>query len=441
MPWHVAKSSKCPASKPWACIKNTDGTIEGCHATKEAARKQMAALYANEGKTMTTQDLDDRAASGSTSLDLGGRDESWDAGTAKKALDPGDYSKAFFWRDPKGDPKTLAAYKLPFATPSGGLHAVWKGVTAAAAVIQGGRGGANIPDADVAGVKGKIAAYYRKAAKKYDDDTITVPWASGSTGDGEAELRYAVVPITHIDVRDPQANDDNTWTMSGYAAVFNEKTSLFDGKFIKLTETIDPGFFDRVLHDQPLGQPDGVVHFNFGHDMNRAVAATDVPAGQPGSLQLKADAHGLQFVAKVPRDDPDGVAMAAKMRSGVLRQASFAFTVAKAEYTTIETEDGPDEELRTLLEAKHLYDVCATPQGAYPQTISGLRSYAAALGQPPDGGGRHRQPDLGGGNAVSPDTGGDVEVPPEHEQAVAKLEQSVARGRELLRTRFKQRNQ
>jgi uncharacterized protein len=48
VPWHVARSSECPASKPWAVIKDADGAVEGCHATQEAAQKQMAALYANE---------------------------------------------------------------------------------------------------------------------------------------------------------------------------------------------------------------------------------------------------------------------------------------------------------------------------------------------------------------------------------------------------------
>lgn len=221
------------------------------------------------------------------------------------------------------------------------------------------------------------------------------------------ELRYAVAPITAVEVRDTSGTDDNTWTMSGYAAVFNQNTTLYDGKFVKLTESIDPGFFDAVLRDQPMDSSDGVVHFNMGHDMNRAVAATDVPQGQPGSLRLEAHKQGLYFLAKVPRDDPDGVAMAVKMRSGVLRQASFAFTIAKAEDTIVENDDGPDEEHRRLLEAKHLYDVCATTQGAYPQTISQLRSYAAALGQPEEGG-HTRQPDQGGESDVNHTSGGEA---------------------------------
>lgn len=49
MPWHVSKGhSSCPVSKPYAVVKDIDGEVEGCHVTKSAAEKQMAALYANE---------------------------------------------------------------------------------------------------------------------------------------------------------------------------------------------------------------------------------------------------------------------------------------------------------------------------------------------------------------------------------------------------------
>lgn len=224
------------------------------------------------------------------------------------------------------------------------------------------------------------------------------------------EIRYAVAPITHIDVRDPSANSDGSWTMSGYAAVFNQSTVLYDGKFVRISESIDPAAFDAVLREQPMGQPAGVVHFNLGHDMNRAVAATDVPAGQPGSLTLRADSHGLGFLARVAKDDPDGLAMASKMRTGVLKQASFAFTINRAEWTDTENADGPDESHRRLLEVKHLYDVCGCPQGAYSQAEAGLRTYARALGHlDPElllaSGGLPRQPS-GGESTVSPATGG-----------------------------------
>jgi hypothetical protein len=48
MPYHVAKTAKCSASKPWGVIKDSDGKVMGCHPSKKAANKQLAALYANE---------------------------------------------------------------------------------------------------------------------------------------------------------------------------------------------------------------------------------------------------------------------------------------------------------------------------------------------------------------------------------------------------------
>jgi HK97 family phage prohead protease len=169
--------------------------------------------------------------------------------------------------------------------------------------------------------------------------------------------------------------------MTGYAAVFDQETTLYDGRFMRITESVAPDAFNNVLRTQGLTRPEGVVHFNFGHDMSTAVAATDVAAGQPGSLELRVDSKGLFYTARVSRDDPDAVRMAAKMRTGVLKQASFAFTIARKETTETELEDGRTEERDRIQEVGRLFDVCATPQGAYPQTVSQLRSYAAALGQ------------------------------------------------------------
>ncbi len=59
MPWHIGTSASCPASKPYAVIKDADGSVAGCHPTKAKAQKQLAALYANEpamkGQPMANQ--------------------------------------------------------------------------------------------------------------------------------------------------------------------------------------------------------------------------------------------------------------------------------------------------------------------------------------------------------------------------------------------------
>jgi HK97 family phage prohead protease len=57
MPWSVKKDDRCPASKPWAVIKEDDNALEGCHMTQEMAETQQAALYANEGRSESNQEM------------------------------------------------------------------------------------------------------------------------------------------------------------------------------------------------------------------------------------------------------------------------------------------------------------------------------------------------------------------------------------------------
>lgn len=48
MPWRVTESDQCPASKPWAVIKDDDGSVEGCHESEQMANRQLRALNATE---------------------------------------------------------------------------------------------------------------------------------------------------------------------------------------------------------------------------------------------------------------------------------------------------------------------------------------------------------------------------------------------------------
>jgi HK97 family phage prohead protease len=228
---------------------------------------------------------------------------------------------------------------------------------------------------------------------------------------GASERFFLVAPIEQMEVRDTSSSGNNTWTMSGYAAVFNQQATLYDSGFERMTVEIDPHAFDRVMAEQRFTEPEGVVHFNHGHDMKTAVAATDVPTGQPGSLELHPDSHGFRFFARVSRDDPDAVALAAKMRHGVVKQASFAFTSTADQFTVIDNTDGPYETHRLIMEMDHIYDVCAATQGVFHQTISQLQTYAKLLGQP-EHGGHHRRPVLGGENAIAPEPEGGGDITP-----------------------------
>ncbi len=163
-------------------------------ARRAAARRETLGLSVQDVREieMLAEGALMLAASGSTDLPLSDQDASWDAAAAKKGLSDDQMSKAFFWSDGK-------TQKLPFAANMGGtLTAIWKGVTSAAGAIQGARGGVSIPDADVAGVKAKIAAYYEAAAKKYGDDSIKVPWAA-ETVEWEIEMQDEIAEIVGVE--------------------------------------------------------------------------------------------------------------------------------------------------------------------------------------------------------------------------------------------------
>lgn len=49
MPYHIGKEGSNGCSG-FPVVKDSDGTVMGCHPSKEAAKKQLAALYINELK-------------------------------------------------------------------------------------------------------------------------------------------------------------------------------------------------------------------------------------------------------------------------------------------------------------------------------------------------------------------------------------------------------
>lgn len=54
MPYHVGTSAECPKSKPHAVVKTSDGKVMGCHSSEADAQRQIAAIHASEGASVTT---------------------------------------------------------------------------------------------------------------------------------------------------------------------------------------------------------------------------------------------------------------------------------------------------------------------------------------------------------------------------------------------------
>jgi len=127
-----------------------------------------------------------RMASGASDLPIAPRDTAWDAAAADKRvqeyaggkdnMDWAKYGKAFFYVD-ETNKELLGSYKLQFADViDGSLVAVPKGIFAVAGVLNGARGGVNIPDSDAMEIKDKVAAYYARLSKEFNDDSIKAPF-------------------------------------------------------------------------------------------------------------------------------------------------------------------------------------------------------------------------------------------------------------------------
>ena len=71
------------------------------------------------------------------------------------------YKNGFMWFDAE-NPDLFASYKLPFVYADGDFEAIPKGIFAITAVLNGSRGGVDIPAKDRAGVERNVNGYYKK---------------------------------------------------------------------------------------------------------------------------------------------------------------------------------------------------------------------------------------------------------------------------------------
>ena len=141
--------------------------------------------------------------------------------------------------------------------------------------------------------------------------------------------------------------------IEGIAAVVESETDL--GWF---TERIAKGAFDDVLKD------DVVALFN--HDPNLPLARTD-----GGGLELFLNKRGdLGYRFEAP-DTTAGRDMLENIRAGIVKQSSFAFTIAEENWETNSDKDVPD--VRTITKVQRLYDVSPVTYPAYKNTTVAAR--------------------------------------------------------------------
>ena len=307
-----------------------------------------------------------RSASGASDLPIADREREWDAAAADKrvqeyagdkdSMDWAKYGKAFFYVD-EADKELLGSYKLGFADViDGELTAIPRGIFAVAAVLQGSRGGVDIPAADKEAIKGKVSAYYSKIAKKFNDDSIVAPWEGRSKEEPMLEERKTMLATAEritmsAEVR-AMDTTDGSMKIGGYAATFNSEA---DG--LSFREVIAPGAFTRAL------QSADPVFLLVNHDMEGIPLAST----QSGTLQLRQDKTGLYMEAELDPANPKAQELASALKRGDMNKMSFAFTVQP---------DGQTREggLRTIEEIDRLFEVSVVTIPAYSSTTVGMRS-------------------------------------------------------------------
>lgn len=194
---------------------------------EEQRREQTAAARTTGAAAFTV--------TGDTGLPWAAREHPWDADAAAARvadwaggvdnLDPDRYSRAFLYRDADADPALVGSYKLGFADiVDGELRAVWDGCTAVYGALQGARSPLDVPESDLDGLRSKVDALYRSAAKAFDDDTIVPP------GQREAALVAAGGPLAAPAdwFMYPGFTGPTGWTITDQGRVYGH-AGLFEG--------------------------------------------------------------------------------------------------------------------------------------------------------------------------------------------------------------------
>ena len=157
------------------------------------------------------------------------------------------------------------------------------------------------------------------------------------------------IDITNLSTRSDE--ETHTRTISGYAAVFNSQTLLWDD----LSEVIVPGAFSKAISNSD-------VRCLFNHDWSNVLGRT-----KSGTLRLEEDERGLKFEVDLP-DTTVARDLVKSMERGDINQCSFGFV------PTEETWDYNSEPMLRTIHEVELYEVSIVPLPAYEDTEAALRS-------------------------------------------------------------------
>ena len=202
----------------------------------------------------------------------------------------------------------------------------------------------------------------RAAAKKFGIDV-----SDGDADDGgrssvrPMERRYTSSVVGVVLSGGEESRDGSPRRIGGYAAKFNTYSRDL-GHFV---EQVDPAFFNRSKGN---GWPGVICRFN--HDTAQLLGTIE---GR--TLGVNTDRDGLLYEVEPPKSMQHVVEY---VERGDVTKSSFAFRCMEDEWS-MTSDGGP---LRTL-HTGQLVDVSPVVDPAYPDTSTGLRSFAEHFGADP----------------------------------------------------------
>jgi len=210
---------------------------------EKKARRELIRIRVNEISPVDRPAIEEsfvliKALSGSTTLPLADDVTEWDSTAAQGRIleaftkdGETDWAKvhsAAFWYDVDNAEK-MSGHKLFFADiVDGTLKAIPRGVIAVAAVLQGARGGVDIPESDIDGVRAKVATYYKRMElgeppwEKKATDADSVGKSEGNMRTKEEQAKVAKVIVEKSLALHKAAGEKTTL----HAALFGEKLAL-----------------------------------------------------------------------------------------------------------------------------------------------------------------------------------------------------------------------
>ena len=168
-----------------------------------------------------------------------------------------------------------------------------------------------------------------------------------------------------VEVRAAAEDGQESRTIEGYAALYNEPTEIWTDWY----EQIEPGAFDEAdLED---------VRCLFNHGASAIVGRT-----KSGTLEVTLDDKGLKYRCDVAKNTA-GNDLLESVRRGDIDQSSFAFRVAESEW--IENYNGQEGVwLRKITKIAIVRDVSPVTYPAYEGTSVDARSLPDFPGDAPD---------------------------------------------------------